>query len=371
MAIYLDTAATTSLDPKVLSVMSIALKKDYGNPSSIHKKGKEAKELLEKARKTIAKCINAFPEEIYFTSCGTEANNLALRGILATTKKKEIITSVIEHASILSLCQQLEKEGYKVHYIPVNKEGLLNLKELEGKVNFQTALVSIMYVNNESGTIQDIGRIAEICKKKNIPFHTDAIQAFKKIPLDVKKQNLTLVSLSAHKIYGPKGIAALYVKKGVLLKPLLYGGKQENTLRPGTENLPSVLGFAKAAELSFPVKELERKKKYFLQQLKQIPRIKVNGSGKNSVCTIINVSVHGVEGDTLVKHLSEEGIYLSTGSACQSQSIEPSHVLKAIGLSNQDAYASIRISLNKNITKREIDQTIKHLKSIVSILRKL
>ncbi|MSR86040.1 cysteine desulfurase, partial [Candidatus Woesearchaeota archaeon] len=296
MPIYLDTAATTPIDLKVLSVMNHALKEDYGNPSSIHKKGQEAKEHLEKARKTIAKSINALPEEIYFTSSGTEANNLALRGILATTKKKEIITSVIEHSSILSLCQQLEKEGYKVHYIPVTKEGLLNLKVLEQKINSQTALVSIMYVNNEIGTIQNIELIGKMCAKKSIPFHTDAIQAFKKVYLDVKKQTLTLVSLSAHKIYGPKGIAALYVKKATLLKPLLYGGKQEQGLRPGTENLASILGFAKAVELSFPVKELERKKKYVIQQIKkEIPQIKINGSEKHSICTIINLSIKGIE----------------------------------------------------------------------------
>lgn len=372
MQIYLDSAATTPLDKKVLSVMNKILKENYGNASSPHKEGKQAKDLLENARKTIAQTIHALPEEIYFTSGGTEANNLAIRGILATTKKKEIITSAIEHTSILSLCKQLEKEGYKLYYVPVDQEGCINLPELKKKINTNTAFVSIMYVNNEIGTIQSIESIGKVCEAYSIPFHTDAVQAYKKIPLDVKKQKITLATISSHKIYGPKGIAALYVKKGTILKPLLYGGDQESGLRPGTENIPAIVGFAQASKINLPVKSLKQKKRYLITKIKkEIPEVKVNGSVKNAVPTILNLCVEGIEGDVLVKHLSEKGISISTGSACHSSYIDPSHVLKALGLSDDDALASIRISLTKDTSKKDLDQTIKHLKSIVFILRKL
>ena len=372
MQIYLDSAATTPLDKKVISRMNKAFKENYGNASSMHKKGKQAKDLLENARKTIAKTIHALPEEIYFTSGGTEANNLAIRGILATTKKKEIIISSIEHASILSLCKQLEKEGYTIHYISVDQEGFINVAEIKKKINSNTALVSIMYVNNEIGTIQNIENIGKICQDDHVPFHTDAVQAYKKIPLDMKKQKVTLATISSHKIYGPKGVAALYVRKGTILKPLLYGGDQEQALRPGTENIPAIVGFAEASQLHFPSKKIEQKKKYLIKNIKkEISEVRINGSVKNAVPTILNICIEGIEGDVLVKHLSEKGIYISTGSACHSTSIEPSHVLKALGLSDEDARASIRISLTKDTTKKELVQTIKHLKSIVSILRKL
>lgn len=370
MQIYLDTAATTPLDTKVITLMKKSLEKDYGNPSSLHKKGREAKELLEKSRKIIAKTINANSEEIYFMSSGTEANNLAIQGILKAGKKKEIIISAIEHASIKNLCEELEKEDFTIHKIPVDKQGFVQIKELKKRFNEKTALVSIMYANNETGILQNVAEIGNLCAQKNIPFHTDAVQAYKKIPIDIKKIKVTSLTLSAHKIYGPKGIAALYLRKNIDCKPIIFGGGQERSLRSGTENLPAILGFAKAAQLSYPVKQIQQKKEYLIKNLKEIPNLKIN-TPQESVCNIINFSVEGVDGETLVEYLSEQGIYVSTGSACSSGSVEPSYVLKALGLSDKQARSSIRISLAKDTTKQDLDKTIKHLKYLISILRKL
>ncbi len=370
MDIYLDNAATTKIDPEVIAVMNKTMKSTWANPSSIHKKGQEARNLLEKSRKIIAKKINALPEEIIFTSSATEANNLAICGILKIRKQKQIIISAIEHPSIINLCKQLEKEGYNINYLRVDKEGKINLKELESSLTEETALVSIQHVNNEIGVIQDIQNIAKICKKKNIPFHTDAVQSFNKIPLNVKTISITAMSFSAHKIHGPKGIAALYLKKGTKIKPLFFGGWQEQGLRPGTENLPGIVGFATATTLPLSIDKIKKIMTYLEKRIKDIQRIIIN-SPKSSIPTILNVSIDGIEAETLVKHLNHKGIFISTGSACSSNIVEPSYVLKALGLSDKQTLSSIRISLSKNTSKMEIDETIKHLKAIVPILRKL
>ncbi len=369
MDIYLDNAATTKIDSKVITVMNKTMKHSWGNPSSIHKKGQQAKILLEQARKTIAESIHALPEEIIFTSSATEANNLAIRGMLQA--KKQIITSSIEHPSILNLCKQLEKEGYKVKYVRGDKQGKINLKELEFHIRKETALVSIQHANNETGTIQDIQIIARLCKQKNIPFHTDAVQSFKKIPIDVKATPITTLSFSAHKIHGPKGIAALYVRKGTKIQALIYGGEQEYGLRPGTENLPAIMGFAEATLLPMDIRKIQKLRIYLEKRIQEIPEIKIN-SPNDSIPTILNLSIEGIDGETLVKHLSYKGVYISTGSACSSNKGEPSYVLKSLGVLNDtEARSSIRISLSKDTRKKEIDETIKHLKSIVSVLRKL
>ncbi|MDP3728748.1 MAG: cysteine desulfurase family protein [bacterium] len=370
MQIYLDNAATTQIDEKVLSILNKSLKEDFGNTSSIHKKGKEAKEKLEQARKEIAKTLNAEPEEIIFTSGATEANNLAIKGILKASKKKDIIISTIEHVSIKNLCEELQKEGYTIHKIPVDKDGFVQINELKKKLNEKIAIISFIHANNETGVIQDIQKIAELCAQKNIPFHTDAVQSYKKIPLDLKKIKLTVISISAHKIHGPKGIGVLYIRKGTKIKALFNGGKQEHGLRPGTENLPYIRAFAAAAQLPYPSKQIDKKKTYLIKKLKEILNIKINTPEK-SICNVVNLSIKGVNGETLVRHLSEQGIYISTGSACSSGTIEASHVLKAMGLTEEQARSSIRVSLSKNTTKKEIDETIKHLKSIVPILRNI
>ncbi|HII13745.1 MAG TPA: cysteine desulfurase [Nanoarchaeota archaeon] len=370
MNIYLDNAATTKIDEKVLSLLNKSLREDWGNPSSLYKKGKEAKEKIENARKVIAKTLNAKPKEIIFTSGATESNTLAIRGILGVSRKKEILISAMEHASIKNLCHELQKEKYIVHKIPVNKKGEINIKVLKEKLTKNIALVSMIHANNETGGIQDIQKIADLCAQKNIPFHTDAVQSYKKIPLDLEKMKCTALSISAHKIHGPKAIAALYLREGTKIKALFYGGKQEQALRPGTENIPYILAFAAAAQLPYPSKQIKHKKEYLLKRIQEIPDIKVNTPQK-SIPSILNVSIRGIDAEILVKHLSHKGICISTGSACTSGAIEASHVLKAMQLSEEEARASIRISLSKYTTKKEIDETIKHLKSIAHIIRKL
>lgn len=365
--IYLDTAATTPLDPKVFKVMQKTFLKNYGNSSSIHKKGQEAKKILEQSRKTIAQSLGVLPEEIYFMSSGTQANNIFIRGILQSSKKKELIISAIEHASIHKLGEVLKKEGYIVHIIPVDKNGFIKEEELKKKLNNNIALVSIMTANNETGVVQDIQSIATLCKEQNIPFHTDAVQAYKKISFSLK--NITACTISAHKIYGPKGAAALYIKKGTKVTPLFYGGQQEHALHPGTENLPAIIGFAKAAQIQYPTKKIEHKKQYFLKRITEIQNITLN-TPERSLSNIISITIEGIEAETCIKHLSKKGICISAGSACSANSIHPSHVLKALDLTDEQARATIRISLGKETTKEDINQTIKHLKSIVSILRK-
>ena len=358
MEVYLDNAASTKLDPQVQKTM---LLDTYANPSSSHSLGKQSKEFIENSRKIIAKSINADTEEIYFTSGGTESNNLAIKGILSATNKTHIITSVIEHPSVLNVCKSLK--GYTITYLGVDERGYINIEELRSSINDNTALVTIMHANNELGVIQDIKTISEICKKKNIPFHTDAVQSFKKVPIDVKRIQASSLSISAHKIHGPKGIGALYIKKGTKINSLMQGGHQEHSLRPGTENVTAILGFAAATQMPIDVKSIAKLRDYFISALKEIPNSKINS---RDLCNIINVSFKGITSSNLINHLNQNNIYASTGSACSSNQIEPSYVLKAI-----NAEDSIRFSLSKFTTKEEIDYTIKHLKAMVLSLRDL
>lgn len=375
MDVYLDNSATTKVDLMVISEIEKYLSEDYGNPSSLYSKGQTVRNSLEKARKILAKKINASPEEIIFTSGGSESNNLAIKGYAYANKEKgnRIITSKIEHAAVLETMKCLEEEGFEVIYLEVDKEGFVNLKKLESAINNKTLLVSIMHANNEIGVIQDIESIGKICKKKGVIFHTDAVQSFTKENIDVKKQDVDLISFSAHKIHGPKGVGALYVKKGIKLKRLIDGGHQEGGMRAGTENVPGVMGFAKAVNLltKEDISRIKKLRDRLMKGLLTIEGVSVNGSVKKRLVNNLNVLFKDVEAKYLLLYLDNEGICVSTGSACSSGSLEPSHVLSAIGLTPSQARSSIRFTLSKYNTEREIDFAIEKTKLIVNRLRKI
>ncbi len=371
--IYLDNGATTQLDKRVLREMSKYYTKEYGNANSLHFYGEKAKKALDEARNVIAKSINAELEEIIFTGGGTEANNLAIQGLANMQKEKNrIITTKIEHPSVLETCKHLEKKGFIVNYLNVNNEGLINLEELKKVINQNTFLVTIMHANNEIGTLQDIRIIGKICRENNIIFHTDAIQSYTKEKLDVKEMNIDLMSLNAHKIHGPKGLGALYVRKGIKISKLMHGGGQENNIRPGTENIPGIVGFAEAVKLikKEDLKKIKNLRNYTIKEISRIPDVILNGAKKERLCNNINFSFKFVEGESLLMHLSLRGIAVSTGSACSSKNLEPSHVLMAIGLNPELAHGSLRITLSRFNNKKEIDYLIKNLKEVVVELRR-
>ena len=367
--IYLDHAATTKLDSRVKKEMDSV--KVYANPSALHQAGLEAKEILNQARNKIANILNCKPEEIIFTSGGTESINLAIKGI--AKRKGHIITSKIEHPAVLETCKYLEKNGCQVTYLNVNKDGLISLKELEKSITKNTILISIMYANNEIGTIQPVKEIAKIAKKHKIPFHTDACQAGF-LDLNV---NADLMTLNGSKIYGPKGIGILYKKKDIQLEPLIHGGGQEFSLRSGTENLTNIVGFAKALELAQKENKQENQKliklrDYFITKVqKEIPRTFLNGHKTKRLPNNANISFLNVEGESILLYLDHKGILVSTGSACSSEKLEISHVLDAIGLKHDAAHGSIRFSLGKSTTKKELDYVVKELKEIISSLRRI
>jgi len=376
MKVYLDNGAATMVDPKVVKAMNPFFTEKFGNASSLHELGRISHEALEKSRAIIAEKINALPEEIIFTSGGTESDNIAIMETAFPNieKKNHIITTKIEHPAVLQTCKFLEAHGFNVTYLGVDNEGFIDIKKLEQSITEKTVIVSIMHANNEIGTIQDIDAIGEICKKHHVAFHTDAVQSFTKVPIDVKKLNVDFISLSAHKIHGPKGIGALYVRKGTRIKSLLKGGSQESKLRPGTENIPGIIGFAKAVELASEahIKKMEKLRDYFIGEIKKnFSDIVVNGTETERLCNNINVSFKGIEGESLLMHLDEKGIAVSTGSACSSQSLEPSHVLLAIGLNAEVAHGSIRFTLSRFTTKEELDYTLNNLTEIVKNLRQI
>ena len=373
--IYLDNGATTQVAKEVAKAVQTILTKKFGNPSSLHKFGEEARKELEKARAIIANKINAEPNEIIFTSGGTESDNLAIKGIAYQNKDEgnHIITTAIEHSAVLETCGSLEKDGFQTTYLSVDEEGFINLEKLKKAINPATILVSIIHANNEIGTIQDIETIGKICKEKNIYLHTDAVQSFTKVPIDVKKMNLDLLSLSSHKIHGLKGTGALFVKKGTKLKLLFSGGIQENNIRAGTENMPGIVGFGKAVEI-INDDDLEKMKKLrdkLIQGLEKIPSIKLNGPKNKRLSNNVNISFKYVEGESLLYHLDSKGIAVSTGSACSSHSLSPSHVLIAIGLKPEIAHGSIRFTLSRYTTEDEISYTIKTVKEVVEDLRRI
>jgi len=369
--IYLDNAATTKVDEKVAERVCDVMLNKYGNASSLHKVGQKSKKLLEESRKKIADFIKASPSEIIFTSGGTESNNLAIRGLAKVdSEKKHIITSVIEHSSVLETCHDLEKKGYKINYIGVDNKGIINLKELESKIKKDTLVVSVMHVNNEIGAIQPIEKIGKICKNKGVYFHTDSVQSFKKLDIDVSKVNVDLMSVSGHKIHAPKGIGFLYVKKGTKIFPILTGGEQEKNIRSGTENIPGIIGLASALDVKIDKGKIKKMRDWMIKELLKIQSVKINGSLEKRIYDNINISFYGIEGESLMLMLDEAGIFVSTGSACASNKLKESYVLKAIGVDKMYIHGSIRITIDE-ISKNDAKFVTEKIKDSVKKLRKI
>lgn len=376
---YFDNSATTRVKEEVLNEMFPYFSIEYGNPSSLYSIGRSAKKDIENARKKVSDLINCKPNEIYFTGCGSESDNTALKGIAYANKDKgnHIITSKIEHPGILNTCKSLEKQGFNITYIGVDEDGIINLEELKNAINDNTILISIMFANNEIGTIQPIEDISRIAKIKNIIFHTDAVQACGNIPIDVQKMGIDMLSLSGHKIYAPKGIGALYVKSGIQFERFMDGGHQEKNKRAGTENVPGIVGLGKACEiarinLNKHMENLTFLRDYYIQQVEEkIPYVKLNGSKDKRLPGNANFSFRFIEGESLLLNLDLKGICASSGSACTSGSLDPSHVLMAIGLPNEIAHGSLRISIGDDNTKEDIDYLVDNLIEIVSRLREM
>ncbi|KAF6246915.1 cysteine desulfurase NifS [Nitrosopumilus sp. b3] len=373
--IYLDNAASTKIHEDVLETMLPYLKEQYGNPSSIHRYGRLSHKAIEKARKQIAFLINAEPSEILITSGGTESNNTALRGVAMKNPSSQIITSSIEHDAILEPCKKLSQSGFDIDYLPVDSFGMVDILELKNHISDKTCLVSIMFGNNEVGTIQQISEIAKICNEKKIPFHTDAVQAVGKIPIDVKKLGIDLLSISSHKLYGPKGIGALFIKNGISIDPVILGGGQENGLRSGTENVANIVGFGKACEIAqshldenmFNMKKL---RDYMIKKvLDDIPQVTLNGHSESRLPNNIHFTFLGVNGEDLIIKLDEFGIAASTGSACSVNTQKASHVLESMGFSLEQITGSLRLTLGIFNNKDEIDETVEVLKKVVKELR--
>ncbi len=373
--IYLDNAASTPVNEQVLQEMIPYLQDQFGNPSSIHKYGRSASRAIKNARKQIANLIHAEPEEILITSGGTESNNTALFGIAHSKKGNHIIISSIEHDAILEPCKMLEKKGFEITQIPVNDSGMIDPKNIENSISSETCLVSIMFANNEVGTIQPIEEISKICHKKNIPFHTDAVQAVGKVELDVKKLGIDMLSISSHKIYGPKGVGALYIKKGIEIEPFIYGGGQEDGMRSGTENVASIVGFGKACQLANEnIKEnisnlKNLQEKLITSILDEIPYTTLNGDKTHRIPNNAHFTFLGVNGEDLIIKLDENGIAASTGSACSVHVQKESHVLRAMGFSHDQITGSLRLTVGILNTELEIEKTVDILKKVVKELR--
>jgi cysteine desulfurase len=373
--IYMDNAATTRVDDEVLKTMLPYFTEKYGNASSTHFKGQEAKDALERSRNTIAKAIGAKKEEIIFTSGGTESNNLAIKGLFFANypQKNHIITTRIDHDCVLNTCKWLETQGAKVTYLDVDANGFIDLNELEHAITDKTILVSVIHGNNEIGTIQDLEAIGKICKRKGTLFHTDACQSFTKVHIDVRKQNLDLVTLNSHKIHGPKGVGALYIKEGTNIVPVMHGGGHERKIRSGTENVSGIVGFAKAVEIANKkdIEKMIKLRNRLIEGVLNITNTKLNGPEDKRLCNNVNISFNNIEGEALGGYLENFGIATSTGSACASHSLQTSHVLKAIGLTPIQANSSIRMSISKYTTEQEIDYLIETLQKIVEKLRRI
>ena len=376
--IYFDNAATTAVEPEVVETMLPYFTEAFGNASSPHGYGRSARQEMEKARDQVASLIGAKPEEIIFTSGGTESDNLALFGVLEAQEKKgkHIITSMVEHHAVLHTCEYLEKIGKaEVTYLPVDENGLIDPAEVEKAIRPDTVLISIMPANNEIGTIQPIAEIGEIAKKHQVTLHTDAVQAVGAISVDVNELNVDLLTLTAHKIYGPKGIGALFVRKGTRIKPLIHGGSHERNLRAGTESVVQIIGLGKAAEiaqreLKVDGERITKLRDYIISEvLEKIPYSRLNGDSVRRLPNNVNMSFSFLEGEALLLMLDMKGIACSSGSACTSGSLDPSHVLLAIGLDHETAHGSLRITLGRHSTKEEADYLIQELPPIVARLR--
>lgn len=378
MECYFDNAATTAVRKEVLDAMLPYFTESYGNPSGIYKLAKENKKAVEQARETIAKALGAQANELFFTAGGTESDNWALRGIVEASKKgKHIITSKIEHHAILHTCEYLEKNGCEVTYLDVDEYGLISLEALKNAIRPDTAIISIMFANNEIGTIQPIAEIGAIARENNIVFHTDAVQAFGHIPIDVNEMNIDLLSISGHKLYGPKGIGALYVRKGIAIKPLIFGGAQEKKKRAGTENVTGIIGLAKATELMLGEMEEESKRLIGLRDklidgiLNSVPHARLNGHPTKRLPGNVNISFEFIEGESILLLLNFKGIEASSGSACTSGSLDPSHVLLSIGLPHEKAHGSLRLSLGRYNTEQEVDYALAEIPPIITRLREM
>jgi len=375
--IYLDNAATTPVSAEVLAAMMPCFSEFFGNPSSVHAFGRDSRKLIENAREQVAKALGAKKNEIYFTGGGSESDNWAIKGIaLARSDKgKHIITSKIEHHAVLHTCAALEKQGYEVTYLPVDAEGLIDPADVEKAIRPDTILVSIMMANNEIGTIEPVEEIGAICKAHGVPFHTDAVQAVGNMPIDVKKMNIDMLSLSAHKFHGPKGVGVLYVRSGLRLSNLVDGGAQERGKRAGTENIAGIVGLGKAIEIATSNISAKAAREAYLRDLlldgilNNIPDVRVNGSMKHRLPGNLNVSIRYIEGEGMLLMLDMNGIAASSGSACTSGSLDPSHVLLAIGLDHATAHGSLRLSLTENNTEAEIQKTVEVLTKAVERLR--
>jgi cysteine desulfurase len=377
--IYLDHAATTPVKPAVMDAMRPFYTEHFGNPSSIYGIARESKKAIETARAQVAKALGAVPDEIYFTSGGSESDNWAIKGIAFANRKKgnHIITSAIEHHAVLHTCQYLEKEGFSVTYLPVDTSGRVDPQDLEKAITDKTILISVMYANNEIGTIEPVAELGAIAKKHKIYFHTDAVQAIGNIPIDVKAQNIDLLSLSAHKFYGPKGCGVLYIRKGVKIDNLIHGGGQESRRRAGTENIAGIVGLGAAIELAtmdiggHNARIAALRDRLLKGILDTIPYARLNGHPEKRLPGNLNVSFEFIEGESMLLWLDDEGICGSTGSACTSGSLEPSHVMLAIGLPHEVAHGSLRLTLGDANTEQDVDRVLDVLPKVVAKLREM
>ena len=374
--IYLDSGATTKVDKEILEAMLPYFTLDYGNASSSHSSGQKAKQALEDSRKVIASSINAKPEEIIFTSGGTESNNFAIKSIAFSNKDKgnHIITTKVEHKCVLKSCKWLEKHGFEITYLDVDEDGFVKKEDLEAAITSKTILVSIMHGNNEIGTIQDLEALGKITKKHNIYLHTDACQSYTKTKIDVKNLNIDLITLNSHKMHGPKGVGALYIREGTKIEAWQHGGDHEFGLRSGTENIHGVVGFAKAVELANNpehIIHMTRLRDKLINGILKIENVKLNGPKENRLCNNVNFSFKRIEGEALGGYLDQKNIASSTGSACSEATLEPSYVLQAIGLTNEEANGSLRLSLSRYTTEEEVDFVLKILPKIVKKLRRM
>ncbi len=376
--VYMDNNATTRVDPEVLQEMMPYLSDYYGNPSSMHTFGGQVGSKIRKARQQVAALLGCEPDEIIFTSCGTESDNAAILGTLSIVPhKRTVITTRVEHPAVLSPCRNLEQHGYRIIELGVDKHGCLNLAELESAINDDTAIVSVMYANNETGVIFPIEKIASICKAKGVTFHTDAVQAVGKIQLNLKTSAIDMLSLSGHKLHAPKGIGVLYVRRGTRLSPYLLGGHQENNRRGGTENVPGIVALGKACEIALHHLDEENTRVKALRDkleskiLATCPDCMVNGDSENRLPNTLNISFEYIEGESILMMLDRFGICASSGSACTSGSLEPSHVLRAMGVPFTAAHGSIRFSLSRYNTEQEVDYVAEKLPPIINRLREL
>ncbi|HHU71387.1 MAG TPA: cysteine desulfurase NifS [Clostridiales bacterium] len=377
--IYLDNAATTKTRPEVVEAMLPYFTEKYGNPSSIYEFASQNKKAVDEARSIIAKSIGAETAEVYFTAGGTEADNWALKATIDaySSKGNHIITSKIEHHAILHTCEFLQKHGYEVTYVDVDENGIIKLDQLKKAIRPTTILISVMFANNEIGTIQPIKEIGEIAKQHNILFHTDAVQAYCQLPINVDELNIDMLSASAHKLNGPKGIGFLYIRKGAKLRSFIHGGAQERQRRAGTENVPAIVGFGKAVEIAIATmkerndKEIELRERLIKKVMSEVPYVRVNGHRRNRLPNNVNFSFQFIEGESLLIMLDMKNICASSGSACTSGSLDPSHVLLAIGLPHEIAHGSLRLTLSEDNTEEEIDYTAEMIKEIVDKLRQM